>query len=125
MTGRRIRIKHIYSVFLESFLMFYFCDSHLEVSVISMNMYHLELKPASYKLIMVCILCSVNFLCYCELMFNVLTLTVTCHIDYLNCLRGQINKLTRCLMLENRVAREVAFRYSLVPTPIFFYTILI
>ena len=32
------------------FLLFRFCDTHLEVPLISMNMYHLELTPESYKL---------------------------------------------------------------------------
>ena len=35
---------------LKTKLVFHFCDSHLEVSLISMNMYQLELMPESYKL---------------------------------------------------------------------------
>ena len=36
--------RNIYIVFL----VFHFCDTHLEVSLISMNLYHLELMPESY-----------------------------------------------------------------------------
>ena len=42
--------KYIYGVFLS----FHFCDTHLEVPLISMRMYHLEPTPVSYKLPLTC-----------------------------------------------------------------------
>ena len=51
--------KYIYWVFL----LFQFCDTHLEVPLISMNMYHLELTPESYKLIAKCAFKFINLIC--------------------------------------------------------------
>ena len=42
-----MKLKYIYW----GFLLFQFCDTYLEVSLISLNMYHLELMPESYNLI--------------------------------------------------------------------------
>ena len=38
-------------LYIGVFLVFHFRDSHQEVSLISINMYHIELKPESYKFI--------------------------------------------------------------------------
>ena len=42
-----VKSRNIYIVFL----VFHFCDTHLEISLISINMYHLVFTPDSYKLI--------------------------------------------------------------------------